>query len=123
MTLEENVEINIVTRYLAEQSGKDHNVFAYRITIKNNNDQVVQLQSRYWLITDGNLNKKEVHGDGVVGEQPYIKPNESYEYESGVGVESDIATMSGYYQMQAHDGELFKVSIPTFRLALKNKVQ
>jgi len=119
--LSNNVDIQVRTAYLEEQSDPDAHrfVFSYHITIRNNNSVAVKLLSRKWLITDGNENVQEVQGEGVVGEQPLIAPGSSYSYTSGTVLSTEVGSMQGYYNMMA--GELsFRAPIQAFTLAQPN---
>lgn len=117
------VDITVETQYLENQiPDKDKYAFAYKIAIHNNSQQSVQLINRYWLITDGNGEKTEVQGAGVIGEQPRIKPNTSFQYTSGAILDTPVGTMQGYYEMQQEDGELFQAPINIFSLAVPNAV-
>jgi len=91
--------------------------FAYRIHISNDGDDVVQLLSRHWIITDANGRVEEVRGPGVVGEKPVLKPGESFEYTSFCPLPTPFGTMEGSYQMVARGGASFDVEIPRFELA------
>ncbi len=104
--------------YLPEQSdaNKQQFVFAYTITITNNTDQIAQLMTRHWLVHDANGKIQEVHGEGVVGEQPVLKPGESYQYTSGAVLETPIGTMQGSYQMKMQSGEMLDAPIKLFSL-------
>lgn len=123
-----NTDDQIVVRtrveYLPDQSDppRQRYVFAYRVLISNEGDAPVQLISRYWLITDGNGEPREVRGKGVVGEQPVIAPGETYVYTSGAVSETEVATMQGHYVMQRSDGNTFNATIPVFTLAVPNRV-
>lgn len=114
-----DIQIHVVTQYLADQSLPAENrfVFAYTITITNHRDAAVQLLSRYWRITDANNHVQEVRGDGVVGEQPLIAPGESYRYSSGSMLTTPVGTMEGSYQMVTTTGESFDAPIRAFSLA------
>lgn len=114
------VEIKVKTKHIEEQTdAKNHRfVFAYTITICNNEALPVQLLNRYWLITDANGKKVEVRGAGVVGEQPVIKPGDEYSYTSGCILETEVGTMEGFYEMSLDDAPLEQVTIPVFRLAV-----
>ncbi|MGL4205049.1 MAG: Co2+/Mg2+ efflux protein ApaG [Aeromonadaceae bacterium] len=106
-------------RYLDEESRPDqaHYSFAYTIEIENQGPLGVQLLERHWIITDANGLRTEVQGPGVVGEQPFIAPGESYAYQSGVAIKTPLGFMEGSYTFQAEDGELFEFAIPVFTLA------
>lgn len=119
---EENINIQVETNYLAEQSDPDSKryVFAYHITITNKLDQPVQLLSRRWLIIDGNEHTQEVEGEGVVGEQPIIAPEASYSYTSGTVLATSVGSMQGHYEMRSDDGNVFNAPIQPFTLATPN---
>lgn len=112
------IQVSVKTTYIAAQSEPlvHRYVYAYTITIANQGDVAAQLISRHWLITDANEKRQEVQGIGVVGEQPHIKPGESYTYTSGVILETETGIMEGSYQMRADDGSMFDATIPTFAL-------
>ena len=116
------VTVSVVSEYIAQQSVEaEHQfVFSYTITITNNSAETVQLLSRYWLITDANGDANTVTGEGVIGQQPYIKANESFTYTSGCLLKSPLGNMQGHYQMQTKSAKLIQVEIPVFRLAKPN---
>lgn len=118
------IKVRSRVEYLADQSDPERRrfVFAYRILISNESAEPVQLMSRYWLITDGNGESREVKGQGVVGEQPVIKPGDTYIYTSGAITETEVATMQGHYVMRRDDGRAFAADIPVFTLAVPNRV-
>jgi len=106
--------------YLPDQSDEagDRFVFSYTITITNLGNAAVKLISRHWIITDAHNHVQEVRGQGVVGEQPLIKPDQSFEYTSGTVLTTQVGTMRGSYQMQTGDGAQFDVEIPQFVLSV-----
>ncbi|BCK86426.1 protein ApaG [mine drainage metagenome] len=114
------IQVSVQVRYLADQSDEADNryVFAYTITLTNEGERAVQLLSRHWIINDANNHVQEVRGKGVVGEQPVIKPGQSFEYTSGTVLATQVGTMSGSYQMQVEDGGEFSVPIPQFVLSV-----
>ena len=114
------ITIATATAYIPDQSDEesDRYIFAYTITITNTGEVPAQLISRRWLITDANQQTQEVQGIGVVGEQPKLKPGESFEYTSGTALATPVGTMSGSYQMVAEDGHAFDVEIPEFVLSM-----
>ncbi len=114
------ISINVDTTYLADQSdpSSDRYVFAYTITIANSGTVAAQLISRHWIITDADNVVQEVKGLGVVGEQPLLRPGESFEYTSGTAMATPVGTMRGTYQMVAEDGNKFDAEIPQFTLAM-----
>lgn len=93
-------------------------VFAYTITLTNTGSVPVQLVSRHWIITDANNLVQEVRGLGVVGEQPLLRPNESFQYTSGTAIATPVGTMRGSYQMVAEDGVQFDAPIAEFTLSM-----
>jgi ApaG protein len=115
-------DISVKTRtvYIADQSdpASDRYVFAYTITLTNTGSAAAQLVSRHWIITDATDKVQEVRGKGVVGEQPHLRPGESFEYTSGSAIATPVGTMRGSYQMVADDGTQFDVSIPEFTLSM-----
>jgi ApaG protein len=113
------IRINVETRYIEDQSNPEQNyyVFAYTITIQNKGRQSAQLLTRHWVITDSNQKVQEVRGDGVVGEQPLLKPGEQFVYTSGTMLETEMGTMKGSYQMLADDGSHFDANIDEFVLS------
>ncbi len=115
-----NIRVEVVTAYLEVQSDPQDKrfVFAYTITIRNEGQAPARLLTRHWIITDSNGNVKEVRGDGVVGEQPYLKPGQEFRYSSGAVLETPVGTMQGSYQMVADDGRRFDAPIAPFRLSI-----
>ena len=108
------------TAFIPDQSDVDGSryVFAYTITITNAGTLPAQLVSRHWIITDSNNQVQEVRGLGVVGEQPTLRPNESFQYTSGTAIATPVGTMRGTYQMVAEDGMQFDAPIPEFTLSM-----
>lgn len=113
------IQVDVETRYIEEQSKPEQNyyVFAYTITIQNKGRQGAKLLTRHWVITDSNQKVQEVRGDGVVGEQPELKPGEQFVYTSGTMLETSVGTMKGSYQMLADDGSHFDAPIEEFVLS------
>jgi ApaG protein len=114
-----NIKVDVETRYIEEQSNPEQNyfVFAYTITIQNQGRQTAQLLTRHWVITDSNHRVQEVRGEGVVGEQPVLKPGEQFVYTSGTMLETSVGTMKGSYQMESDDGSKFDATIEEFVLS------
>ena len=112
------VEVSVRTEYLENQSlpSEDKYFFSYTVTIKNVGKIPAKLISRHWVITDANERIEEVRGLGVVGEQPRLKTNESFEYTSGTIINTPVGTMYGTYQMVADNGYEFDAEIPMFSL-------
>lgn len=114
------IDIAVQTSYIAEQSDPlaGRYVFTYTITVENVGNVAAQLISRHWIITDAENVVQEVKGLGVVGEQPLLRPGESFEYTSGTALATPVGTMRGSYQMAAEDGNKFDAEIPQFTLAM-----
>ena len=115
-----DIAVSVESHFIDEQSKPqdNHFVFAYTITIQNRGSVSARLISRHWIITDANGDVREVRGDGVVGEQPSLRPGEGYEYTSGAVLETAVGTMHGSYQMLAEDGTHFDATIPSFVLSI-----
>jgi len=112
------VLVEVQSCYIEEQShpASRRFVFAYTITVTNNSHHVVQLRSRHWVITDGLGDVEEVKGPGVVGEQPVLRPGESFRYTSGAVLTTARGTMKGAYQMHFPEGGQFDAQIAEFSL-------
>ena len=119
-TTQHKIRVDVDTSYLAEQSnpGDQRYVFSYTITIRNEGSAPARLLTRHWVITDSNGKVQEVRGEGVVGEQPYLKPGQGFRYSSGAVLETPVGAMQGSYQMVDDDGEKFDAPIAAFRLAM-----
>ncbi len=115
-----DIHIHVNTAYIPEQSDpeSDRYVFAYTITIANTGTEAAQLISRHWIITDAENRIQEVRGLGVVGEQPFLRPGESFEYTSGTSLATPVGTMHGSYQMVSENGQKFDAEIPEFTLSM-----
>ena len=113
-------DIDVATRYLDDQSApeEDRYVFAYTIQIRNAGKLPARLVARHWVITDANGKTEEVEGEGVVGEQPWLRPGEAFEYTSGAIIATGLGTMQGSYEMLGDDGTSFEAPIPAFTLAV-----
>jgi ApaG protein len=114
------ISVEAHAAYVADQSdpSRNHYVFAYTITLTNTGTVAAQLVSRHWIITDSDHHVQEVKGAGVVGQQPRLKPGESFEYTSGANLSTPVGTMRGSYQMLAEDGHAFDAEIPSFTLSV-----
>lgn len=112
------LQIDVLPQYLAEQSQplQDVFAFAYTITVTNTGDIPAQLISRHWQIQDERGHTEEVKGLGVVGQQPLLRPGESFQYTSGCRLQSASGTMRGSYFFVAEDGHRFDVAIAPFVL-------
>jgi ApaG protein len=119
------IQIEVTSKYIGKQdegSKPQMYVFSYTVNITNTGSENVKLLSRYWLITNGDGEKVEVQGDGVIGEQPVIAPNQTYSYTSASMLKTAIGSMQGHYNFQANDQDSFKAPIPVFSLAVPNSL-
>lgn len=115
----QGVKISVDTVYQEEYSNpdKEHFMFGYQISVENLTDYSIRLMRRQWFIFDSSGTKREVEGEGVVGQQPLIEPGESYTYVSGCNLTTDMGSMSGNYLMNREvDNTEFIVDIPEFQL-------
>lgn len=114
-----NIDVSVDSAFIKSQSDEDQGrfVFAYTVTIHNAGLVPAKLVTRHWVITDSNGKTQEVKGEGVVGEQPYLRPGEAFQYTSGTMLETPVGTMQGSYQMIADDGTEFDAEISPFTLA------
>jgi len=119
------IRIDVETAYLDEQSDPKERryVFSYTITIRNEGSVSARLLTRHWVITDANGKVQEVRGDGVVGEQPHLKPGQGFRYSSGAVLETPVGAMQGSYQMVTDEGTHFDAPIAAFRLAMPGILQ
>lgn len=119
MNYAHDINISVLTQYLANQSSPQDNrfAFAYFVRIRNLGTHTVQLRQRYWLITDGNGKNNEVRGAGVVGEEPVFAPDDEFSYTSGAIIETPFGTMQGHYEFETASGKSFIVPIPMFTLS------
>jgi ApaG protein len=117
-TLTDGVRVRVVPSYVASQSdpGEGKFVFAYRITITNEGDRTVRLRSRRWMIVDGDGERRDVEGPGVVGQFPTLAPGEAFEYSSFCPLQTPWGTMEGTYEMETLDGTIVHVAVGRFYL-------
>ena len=113
-----DIQVQADSRFLSAESAPDNKryAFAYTITITNEGQEPVQLMNRYWKITDGYGNEREVRGKGVVGQQPVIPAGTSFRYTSGAILETAVGFMTGHYEVTTSSGEVVTVPIPEFSL-------
>ena len=112
------IEVKVTPRFIADRSSPANGYYfwAYTINLANRGGETVQLKTRHWRITDAAGKLQEVKGAGVVGEEPTLKPGETYEYTSGVPLQTASGFMTGSYGMLSQSGERFDIEIPTFAL-------
>ena len=117
---EHQITVSVRTSYIPDQSDEAGGrfVFAYTVSILNCGTVAARLVSRHWVITDADNKVQEVRGLGVVGQQPLLQPQESYEYTSGTAIATPVGIMRGSYQMVAEDGVSFEAAIPEFTLSV-----
>ena len=113
-----DITVTVSPRFMSDRSAPEKGQFfwAYTIEISNNGSETVQLKTRYWHITDSMGRVQEVRGAGVVGEEPIIPPGESFEYTSGVPLQTPSGFMVGSYGMVSDSGDHFDIEIPAFSL-------
>ncbi len=119
------IKVTVETFYQPTHSNpsQHHYVFAYRITIVNESDETIKLKRRHWYIVDSDNARREVEGEGVVGEQPVLNPGEQYKYVSGCNLNTEIGKMYGTYLMERKsDAKLFYVKIPEFKMVVPSKM-
>ena len=116
--MENNIKVTSETKYIPERSSQvnSYYLFSYKITIKNGSLDSVQLLSRYWHIIDGNGMHEDIHGPGVVGKFPILKPDTLYDYTSFCSLKTPIGFMEGTFRMKGSNNDEFDIKIDTFRL-------
>lgn len=124
MQTDQEITIHVETSYIEAQSAPDEDqyAFSYTITIHNTGREAAKLLNRHWVITDANGKVEEVRGEGVVGEQPYLKPGEAFRYTSGAMLDTPVGSMEGEYEMVSDNGRRFLAPIPPFSLAVPNRL-
>jgi len=120
MQEEHDIRVGVSTAYVPDQSdpAQDRYVFSYTVTIVNEGARAAQLLSRHWIIADSDGREQEVRGEGVVGEQPLLRPGEGFKYTSGAVLETPVGSMRGSYQMIDDRGLRFDAAIKPFTLAV-----
>jgi len=123
--ISEGVEVSVETFYQPDYSNpiQGEYMFAYRITLENHNNFPVKLHRRHWHIFDSNGTHREVEGEGVVGVQPTLNPEERYQYVSGCNLRTEMGKMHGTYIMEnLNTKKTFEVNIPTFEMIVPFKM-
>ena len=123
--ISEGITVSVETFYQVEYSNPANSefMFAYRITIENNNLYPVKLLRRHWYIYDATGSLREVEGEGVIGVQPQINPGEKYQYVSGCNLRTEMGKMYGTYSMEnVNSGKLIEVIIPAFEMTVPFKM-
>ena len=112
-----SIDVSVDSAFIEADEKQNRFVFAYTVTIHNTGLVPARLMTRHWIIKDSNGKTQEVKGEGVVGEQPYLRPGEAFQYTSGTMLETPVGTMQGSYQMVTDDGTRFDAEINPFTLA------
>lgn len=117
------IEVTARPEFLEDESAPEKSrwFWAYTIIISNHSERTVQLESRFWRITNAAGKVEEVSGPGVIGEQPILTPGDSFQYTSGCPLDTESGTMFGHYIMRLADGNSLVVKIPPFSLDLPSK--
>jgi ApaG protein len=112
------IEVTVEPNFLPERSSAEHRQFfwSYTVVITNSGNETVQLRTRHWIITDASGRRQEVRGEGVIGEQPVLRPGARFEYTSGVPLPTASGFMAGRYEMLSESGERFEIDVPAFSL-------
>ncbi len=120
----QNISVNVVTVFVPSESDVTQKkyFFAYKISIKNNGSEPAQLMSRHWIITDAFNHSEEVRGPGVVGLQPRLMPQQSFEYESACPLTTSTGSMRGTYHFSDDNGDTFNIDIPEFFLVAPHAI-
>ncbi len=119
------IKVSVETSYQPEYSNPVNSefMFAYKITIENNNNFPVKLLRRHWFIYDSDGSNREVEGEGVVGVQPVIDAGASYQYISGCNLRSEMGKMHGTYLLEnVNNKKTFDVYIPSFEMFVPFKM-
>jgi len=113
-----SIHVSVEPSYLEDQSApeEDYYVWSYKVVIENQSGNTVQVRNRHWRIVDADGRTQDVHGEGVVGEQPVLGPGDRFEYTSGAPLSTPSGIMDGTYQVSTEDGDLLDVIIPAFSL-------
>ena len=119
-TITHGIRVRAIAAYLSEQSNPVESkfIFAYKISIGNEGTKRARLLSRHWVIINGNGDREDVEGPGVVGKTPNLAPGDVFEYTSFCPLDTEWGTMEGTYQMQREDGTTFDAVIGRFYLAM-----
>ena len=122
--IDRKIKVEVVIDFVPEHSSSHEGIFyfSYAIRISNLGAKAAKLLGRHWFIVDGSCNVSEVQGIGVVGEQPYLEPGDSFEYTSYVTLPTPVGNMYGDYELVDEEGSLFFAEIKPFRLAMPGMI-
>lgn len=114
-----SIAVAVMPTYLPGESDLAEGRYAHRYEVEIVNVGAIgaRLLSRHWILTEADGQTSEVRGEGVVGEQPWLAPGESFAYRSGAVFRTPVGTMHGSYTFVDDAGERFEVPIPAFVLA------
>jgi ApaG protein len=121
--MSDKIRISVSTKYIGKQQKSEHefvHVFSYTVDITNLSNAPMTLRKRYWLITNGHGEKVEVSGEGVIGEQPVIAPDQTFQYTSASMLKTAVGSMQGYYDFEQQDKSIYRADIAVFSLAVPN---
>jgi ApaG protein len=115
----EGIRISVSPSYEASESnpaiGKF--IYSYQVTIENLSNDTVKLLSRHWHIVDSIQVRREVNGEGVIGQQPELQPGDTFQYMSWCPLHSPIGKMYGTYTfINLNEKKTFEATIPEFLL-------
>ena len=119
------ITASVETQYLpAHYNPREQKfIFGYHIVIEYGSPFTVQLLRRHWVIQDADGRRREVEGEGDIGQQPVMNPGDSHEYASFCNLNNEIGKMHGTYQMKRLDDEsMFEVTIPEFKMVAPSKL-
>ena len=118
-----DITVTVTPEFIASESEPDKGIyiFSYTVRFANKGKETIQLINRHWVVMSGSRQIADVKGEGVVGEQPVLKPGESYEYTSGTVIRDQIGSMYGTYTFVSESGEFFDAEIPKFDLIYVDK--
>ncbi len=112
-----NIEVEVVPIFVPDQTQfNDKHLYTYNVSITNHSSSTCQLLRRHWIIMDGNGNKEEVQGDGVIGEQPSLAPSENFQYSSFCPLSTPTGNMRGAFTFVDAENNEFEVKVPLFFL-------
>ena len=117
-TTTHGVTVRVAVSFMPEQSRVEAGrwFWVYHIRIENHRDEMIQLRTRHWRISDADGMVNVVDGEGVVGETPVLAPGQTHDYVSGCELSTHHGAMEGHYAFTHADGSVFEVAIPHFVL-------
>jgi ApaG protein len=117
---------DISVKVVAEERESDVNnnvyAFSYAITIENKSQTTARLINRHWKVYSNCIQIADVKGEGVVGNQPLLRPKDSFEYSSWTVIKDPIGSMKGIFTFLTSTGDFFDLKIPEFDLVFKDRL-